>query len=96
VKVWLRLVLVAMLCVGLALACVADVDGNPLTQDFPTVVLSVPVNDEANDGEDVVDDVDRDHMGVRTAQVLMLYSARRRWATIVRRWHRSFLTDTPV
>jgi hypothetical protein len=96
VKECLHLVLVATLALCLSLVGTADVDGNPLTQDFPCVVLATPVDDVATCGDDVVDDAEQTQLRGRTAQVLMRHRTRRRWVTIMRRWHRSFTTDTPV
>jgi hypothetical protein len=97
VKGWVRLISVAILAVGLALACMVEADGNPLTQDFPNVVLVAgSVNDQETCREDSVTDPAQDRVRARTPRVLVLHRARRRWATILRRWHRSFLADVPV
>jgi hypothetical protein len=99
VRGWVRLITVSFLTVSLVLMFAIDADGNPLTQDFPNVaipaVASGEIALECGEAEDIAGDGEkRERQGA--AQVLGLHRAPHRWASAVRRWHRSFVTDAPV
>jgi hypothetical protein len=96
VREWARIVAIAMLAAALVLVFAVDTDGNPLTQDYPNVVVRAAVaGDLALECEDAADDGEgRDCKSAR--RVARLHRAPHRWLSAVRRWHRSFLTDAPV
>jgi len=97
VKQWGRAVVVMLITLSLALVFFVDIDGNPLTQDFPDVVLvAAPAAEKSADHEDIDADQEADAQGRTARRVLKRHVARRMWTAVARRWHRSFLTDPPV
>jgi hypothetical protein len=97
VKGLMRLAAVAVLALGFASVFAVDVDGNPLTVDFPnTAVIAAPATEKATDYEDAEGDGEERRVRRHTARVLVLHRTSHRWQTILRRWHRSFLADPPV
>jgi hypothetical protein len=86
-----------LVALGLVVALTFDADGDALTVDYPSVVLATaPANDVTADVEDPEGFRGEPVVGARTARVLAVHRACRRWMPTSRRWHRSFLADPPV
>jgi hypothetical protein len=96
-KPWARLAMTTLVALGLVVSLSLDADGDALTVDFPSAVLAITA------GSDLTEDVE-DPEGfhgepvarVRTALVLAVHRACRRWMPASRRWQTSFLADPPV
>jgi hypothetical protein len=85
-----------LLIVCLMVACVVDTDGDPLTQDFPNVVLILPTaSAEPTTGEQADGEAEQQRAG-RVERAITVHRAAHRWKAILERWHRSFLGDPPV
>jgi hypothetical protein len=96
-RAWAGLALVTMLAIGLVLVLTVDTDGDPLTVDYPNVVLTAVSGCEmASDFEDPEGYRGEQHVVARTSGVLAVHRMCRRWMPAVRRWHTSFLADPPV
>ena len=94
---WAGVVMIIAVC--LVVTLVVDTDGDPLTQDFPSLVLVSPTPGvEATRGEERVEtgrEAERQR-GRRRERALTLHRRACRWKAVLQRWHRSFLGDPPI
>jgi len=83
--------------VSLVLVFAVDADGNPLTQDFPNVVVVGAASSEVALVREDGDDDGKQRRARRAAdRVVGLHRAPHQWTSVARRWHKSFRTDYPV
>jgi len=88
---------ILLLATALVLVISVDTDGNPLTQDFPSVVIPAVASGEVSLQREHAKEGEKQRRGrPGIDRVVWLHRAARRWKAVVRRWHRSFLTDCPV
>jgi hypothetical protein len=99
VKTGARWAGLVMLAVCLVVTSVVDADGDPLTQDFPAIVLISPTPSveatRAEEGEETDGEGERPRAR-RRERAFALHRGARRWKAVVQRWHRSFLGDPPI
>jgi hypothetical protein len=94
---WVGVMMIIAVC--LVVTLVVDTDGDPLTQDFPSIVLVSPTPGvEATRGEERVEtgrEAERQR-GRRRERALTLHRRACRWKAVLQRWHRSFLGHPPI
>jgi hypothetical protein len=93
----LRIIFVIfVLSVGSALF--VDHDGDPTSQDVPSVVLCVrpEIAERKQVAQETSDALEASGTRRASRRVVSFLRASERWTLLLRRWHRSFLCDPPI